>query len=53
MGILPTDGGKTMNEKYADVYEALRRHGVKCACVMFENGDVIDIDCLARCHDEA
>ena len=33
-----------MNEKYSDVYEALRRHGVKCACIAFENGDIIDID---------
>ena len=40
-----------MNEKYSAVYEVLRMHGVKRACVMFENGDVIDIDCRARCHD--
>lgn len=42
-----------MNEKYSDVYEALRRHGVKCACIWFEDGGFIDIDCSARCRNDS
>ena len=41
-----------MNEKYSDVCEALRHHKVKCACIWFEDGGFLDIDCKARCKDE-
>jgi len=52
MGIFSTNGRHAMNEKYPDICEALRRHKVKCACIVFEDGDIIDFDCHARCHDD-
>lgn len=46
-----------MNEKYADVAEAIIRaalpHKIKCACIMFEDGGIIDLDCRARCKDDS
>ena len=40
-----------MNEKYPDVCEVLRQHGVICACIMFKDGSILDIDCSARCRE--
>ena len=45
--------GDSMNEKYPDICEALRKHKVKCACIVFEGGGVIDWDCRARCKDDS
>ena len=40
-----------MNEKYPDICEVLRRHKVKCACICFANGDILEVDCMARCKE--
>jgi hypothetical protein len=45
--------GLAMNEDLSELEAVFRKLGVRCACVVLKDGQMLDIDCCGRCRDES
>ncbi len=50
-GLGLAEAGVSMNEDLADLEAALRKLKARCACVVLQDGRMLDIDCCGRCQD--